>query len=180
MTMPLRPWDAPEITGWRRLPMDTLRHREGDTGVHRLDLDGDWRFELFGTPEQALAATGTPRAQLEVPGCWTVQTFDDVNGVGDLPHYTNVQMPWPDLPPVPPAGNPTGVYERDVEIPADWAGRRTLLHVGAAESMLIVHVDGVCVGLSTDSHLGAEFDLSQVVRPGRPSTVRLTVPKWSA
>ena len=51
--------------------------------------------------------------------------------------YTNVQMPWPDLPPHPPAANPTGVYERDVEVPAAWSGRRVVLHVGAAESVLV-------------------------------------------
>src|SRR4051812_1110102 len=51
-----------------------------------------------------------------------------------LPHYTNVQMPFPGFPPEVPDDNPTGVYERDVEIPRAWAGKRIVLHVGAAES----------------------------------------------
>ncbi|HEX2807771.1 MAG TPA: glycoside hydrolase family 2 TIM barrel-domain containing protein, partial [Kineosporiaceae bacterium] len=178
-TMPLRPWDAPEITSWRRLPMHAIRHRDGDPGVERLPLDGQWRFELFPTPEQAISAVEVPKSRIVVPGCWTVQSFDDVHGVGDLPHYTNVQMPWPQLPPHPPSANPTGVYERDLEVPASWAGRRVVLHVGAAESVLIVQVDGIDVGVSKDSHLAAEFDLTDVVRPGERATLRLTVIKWS-
>ena len=181
MPAPLRPWDAPEITAWNRLPLHTLRHRPSDHGVERLDLDGAWRFELFPTPEQALGlpANVPPASSLPVPACWTVEPFDDVHGVDDRPHYTNVQMPWPDLPPHPPAANPTGVYERDVEVPAGWAGRRVVLHVGAAESVLLVRVDGDDVGISKDSHLAAEFDLTDRLRPGRTSRLRLIVVKWS-
>ncbi len=171
--------------------MHTLAHRSED-GVPRLGLDGVWRFELFGTPEAALAAVaqrtaggagvGAPAGlatHAEVPGCWTMQTFDDVHGVADLPWYTNVQMPWPDLPPHPPAANPTGVYERDVDVPAEWAGRRVVLHVGAAESVLLVSVDGIDIGVSKDSHLAAEFDVTDVVRPGGRHVLRCVVVKWS-
>ena len=35
-----------------------------------------------------------------------------------------------------PALNPTGIYERDIDVPGGWAGRRIVLHVGAAESVL--------------------------------------------
>src|SRR3954453_14594763 len=99
--MPLRPWAAPELTSWNGLPMHSVRHPPGDSGVERVDLDGPWRFELFPPPEQALAA-GTPAASIAVPGSWTLEPFDDVHGVGDLPHYTNVQMPFAGRPPHPP------------------------------------------------------------------------------
>lgn len=179
MTTTTRPWDSPETTSWQRLPMHTLAHRASD-GIGRLALDGPWRFELFPAPQDALdAADRPPVSTTQVPGCWTMQRFDDVHGVRDLPWYTNVRMPWPDLPPHPPAANPTGVYERDVDVPADWAGRRVVLHVGAAESVLVVSVDGVDVGVSKDSHLAAEFDLTDVVRPGRRHVLRCVVVKWS-
>jgi beta-galactosidase len=178
-TMPPRPWDDPELLSWRRLPMHALPHRGDDPGVARVELDGVWAFELFPSPEQALASVEVPRSRLGVPGCWTVQEFEDLHGVADLPHYTNVRMPWPDLPPHPPAANPTGVYERQVDVPADWAGRRIVLHVGAAESVLLVQVDGIDAGMSKDSHLAAEFELTDLVRPGNPATVRLIVVKWS-
>jgi beta-galactosidase len=170
---PPRLWDAPEITGWRRLPLHAVSRRDqGD----RIGLDGSWRFQLLPGPESELADRWS---RVDVPGCWTVQDFDDVHGVGDLPHYTNVPMPWPEPPPHVPAVNPTGVYEREVDVPAGWAGRRIVLHVGAAESVLIAEVNGEPVGAGKDAHLASEFDVSGAVRAGESNTVRLTVVKWS-
>lgn len=165
--LPVRPWEAPEITSWRRLPMHAVDRRPGS-----LSLDGEWRFQLLPAPDAPLTDSWLP---LEVPGAWTMQDA----GAPDLPHYTNVTMPWAHHPPASPAANPTGVHEREVGIPADWAGRRIVLQVGAAESVLIVEVDGQAVGIGKDSHLASEFDLTEVVRPGERSTVRLTVVKWS-
>ncbi|MFJ1805860.1 MULTISPECIES: glycoside hydrolase family 2 TIM barrel-domain containing protein [unclassified Streptomyces] len=161
----LRPWEAPEVTSWGRLPMNAVDRR---SGAH--SLDGDWRFRLLSAPD---APVGGPWSTAAVPGVWTMQDTDD------LPQYLNIRMPYTEFPPLSPAGNPTGVYEREVDIPAGWAGRRIVLQVGAAESVLLVHVDGRPVGISKDSHLAAEFDLSGVVRAGGRSVVRLTVVKWS-
>ncbi|MFJ9153204.1 glycoside hydrolase family 2 TIM barrel-domain containing protein [Streptomyces sp. NPDC102270] len=161
----LRPWEAPEVTSWGRLPMNAVDRRSG-----ALPLDGDWRFRLLPTPD---APVGGAWSSAHVPGVWTMQ------GTDDLPQYLNVRMPFPEFPPHSPAANPTGVYERELDVPAEWAGRRIVLQVGAAESVLLVHVDGRPVGVSKDSHLAAEFDLTGLVAPGSPSTLRLTVVKWS-
>jgi beta-galactosidase len=135
----------------------------------RLSLDGRWRFQLLPRPEDPL---GAEWVEADVPGCWTMQ------GTWDRPIYTNVQMPFPGLPPTPPPDNPTGVYERSFQVPDEWAGRRVVLSVGAAESVLIVALNGAQIGLSKDSHLAAEFDLTGLLRPG-PNDLRLTVVKWS-
>lgn len=166
-----RIWDTPEITGWRRVTAHAVRH-DLDGPDRRLSLDGTWRFQLLDDPEQA---AGDDWTTIRVPGAWTVQ---DAGG-GDLPHYTNVTMPWPGAPLPPPEHNPTGVYERDVDVPAAWSGHRVVLHVGAAESVLLVRVNGVDVGWGKDSHLAGEFDITAVVRPGQANVVRLTVVKWS-
>ncbi|WP_328767374.1 glycoside hydrolase family 2 TIM barrel-domain containing protein [Streptomyces sp. NBC_00286] len=160
----LRPWESPELTSWGRLPMNAVDRRED-----ALSLDGSWHFQLLPAP----GANSGEWTRIEVPGAWTTQD------VGDLPQYTNFRMPWGEFPPASPTANPTGVYERSVDIPAEWAGRRIVLQVGAAESVLLVHVNGHPVGISKDSHLAAEFDLSDVVRPGGTATLRLTVIKWS-
>jgi beta-galactosidase len=159
----LRPWLAPELTALHRLPMHSVPHAD------RLELDGIWRFQLLRAPDEE---AGSDWSEATVPGCWTMQGFDD------LPQYTNVQMPFPGMPPDVPDHNPTAVYEREFDVPTEWAGRRIVLHVGAAESVLMVEVNGRDVGLSKDSHLAAEFDLTAVVRAGS-NTVRLTVVKWS-
>ena len=54
-----------------------------------------------------------------------------------------------------------------------------MLHVGAAESVLLVRVDGAEVGAGKDSHLASEYDLTAHLTPGSTSTLRLTVVKWS-
>ncbi|MEU6350997.1 glycoside hydrolase family 2 TIM barrel-domain containing protein [Streptomyces sp. NPDC047072] len=162
----LRPWESPEVTSWGRLPMNAVDRRTG-----ALPLDGDWRFQLLPTPD---APVGGSWSSAHVPGVWTMQDTDD------RPQYTNVRMPFAEYPPLSPVyANPTGVYERQVDIPAEWAGRRIVLQVGAAESVLLVHVDGRPVGISKDSHLAAEFDLTGLVSAGARSVVRLTVVKWS-
>jgi len=159
-----RPWATPELTSLNRLPMHSVPH------LDRLALDGTWDFQLLATPE---ARPGDEWSQAEVPGCWTMQGF------ADLPHYTNVQMPFRGSPPEPPAANPTGVYRRHFDLPADWIdGRRVVLHVGAAESVLIVQLNGSEVGLSKDSHLAAEFEVTPFVRAGA-NVITLRVVKWS-
>ena len=157
------PWNSPELTALSRLPMHSIAHGE------RLPLDGRWRFQLLARPDAAMSADWGETA---VPGLWTMA------GTTDFPHYTNVQMPFAGLPPETPEANPTGVYERDFEVPADWAGRRVVLHVGAAESVLIVALNGQEVGIGKDSHLASEFELTDRLRLGT-NTVRLTVVKWS-
>ncbi len=166
-----RPWATPELTSVGRLPMHSVPHAD------RIVLDGRWRFQLLHTPEEEPAANWS---EADVPGCWTMSGSDDpLRGFFDLPHYTNVQMPFPGDPPYRPDVNPTGIYERDFDVPATWsAERRVVLHVGAAESVLIATVNGHEVGISKDSHLAAEFDVTSVVRPGA-NTISLRVVKWS-
>jgi beta-galactosidase len=114
-----KPWAEPELTARGRLPMHAVPHHD------RLGLDGRWRFQLLHRPDEPV---GEAWGEAEVPGCWTMQD------TWDRPIYTNVQMPFPNRPPEVPEENPTGVYERTISLPAAWAGKRVVLHVGAAES----------------------------------------------
>jgi beta-galactosidase len=143
--------------------MNSLTHAD------RHSLDGTWRFQLLRRPTDS---PGSDWGEAVVPGLWTMA------GTWDLPQYTNVQMPFSGRPPEIPELNPTGVYERDFELPAGWQGRRVVLQVGAAESVLVVDLNGVEIGVGKDSHLASEFDLTGHLRPGS-NTLRLTVVKWS-
>ena len=108
-----------------------------------------------------------------MPGNWTMQ------GVDDLPHYTNVQMPFPDLPPDLPARVPTGVYRTAFRVPRAWRGRQVVLHVGGAESVHAVYLNGAFVGYGTDSRLASEYDLSAHLRTGA-NELAIVVVKFSA
>ncbi len=181
-------WTSPECVGLNRLPMratlypfpdaDAARTRPREASPWFRLLDGQWRFRLAARPEELTAAdvaADTDRTgwdEVAVPGNWTLQGYGH-------PHYTNVQMPFPDEPPHVPADNPTGVYATRVTVPADWEGRRVVIHFGGAESVLSLYVNGQPVGLSKDSRLPSEFDLTPFVTCGRENVVVAVVVKWS-
>ncbi len=181
-----RAWEEPELLALHRLPArsplvpfpdleSACGERDASPWLQR--LDGRWRFRLFERPEAVdAAALGAELddgdwAEIEVPGNWTLQGFD-------RPHYTNVQMPFAQRPPATPERNPTGVHRTRFELPAAWQGRRLRLHFGGAESLLFVHLNGSFVGMSKDSRLPAEFDVTELARPGT-NTLVATVVRWS-
>jgi beta-galactosidase len=180
-------WRNPELTGLHRLPargalipfpdVETAREGERDASPWFHSLEGRWPFALFERPEDVPAEVVSTEfddsdwSEINVPGNWTLQGFD-------RPHYTNVQMPFPQRPPDVPDENPTGVYRRRFEIPEAWQGRRIVLHLGGAESVLYVHLNGTFVGMSKDSRLPAEFDVSGLMRMSTNVLVA-TVVRWS-
>gem|GEM_PF-6861628 len=165
MRSPLRP--APDV--------ETARGEGKNPWVR--SLDGTWKFTLVDRPELTPAGFMSPTlrdddwADVAVPGLWTMQGFD-------TPIYTNVQMPFKGVPPELPTANPTGLYRTTFSVPRAWARRRILLHVGAADSVLHVWVNGRAVGISKDSRLEAAFDVTDVVETGTNS-LALMVVRWS-
>ena len=158
---------SPETTSVNRLPMLNIEHFE------QISLDGTWRFQLLHSPTEKL---GKRWASIPVPGLWTMQEPSEV--FFDKPIYTNTQMPFEQHPPFVPAENPTGIYERDFDIPKSWNGKRIVLQVGGYESVALVYINGQEVGLTKDSRLAAEFDVTQFVQSGN-NVVRIDVTKWS-
>ena len=160
-------WMSPETNSINRLAMLNIEHFE------TISLDGTWRFQLLRSP---LDQSRKKWTSIPVPGLWTMQPTSDV--FFDKPIYTNTQMPWDHVAPDVPAENPTGVYERDFQVPQSWEGKRIVLHLGGYESVALINVNGVDVGLTKDSRLAAEFDITQFISGGR-NTLRITVTKWS-
>jgi len=140
-------------------------------------LDGEWRFRLRPRPEDVTAddVAGPTDGWLPfaVPGSWTMHP-----DVDDWPQYTNVRMPFVAEPPDVPEDNPTGVHRRTLTLPRGWATRRTVLHVGGAESCLYVFCNGEPVGMGKDSRLPQEFDLTPHLRSG-DNDLALVVVRWS-
>ena len=178
-------WDMPEVQSLNRLPMRTTllpfansaAARSGDPGqsAWHQSLDGQWRFKLRPRPEAVLAddvatAGGDAWDEIAVPGCWPRQGYDK-------PHYTNVVMPFATEPPHPPAENPTGIYRRTFTLPRGWQGRRTVLHIGSAESCCFVYLNGRFIGMSKDSRLPCEFDLTDGLDRGR-NTLAIVVMRY--
>lgn len=142
------------------------------------DLNGTWKFRLFDRPDDVPASAvhgPTTRGwrEMDVPSNWTL------HDVGDLPHYTNIDMPWPGRPPTLPDRVPTGVYRRTFSIPRAARGRRCILHLGGTESVHVVYVNGVFVGYGTDSRLPSEYDLTDALVTG-PNELTVVVVRYSA
>ena len=187
---PAKSWQLPELIQINRLPAcatlfpfpsrEKAQAGQAEQSPWFLSLNGTWDFHLASRPEQVPAAFIQPDFEatacgfkpLPVPSNWTMHGYD-------RPHYTNVQMPFPQEPPAVPDENPTGCYRRLFEVPADWRGRRIVLHVGGAESVLYVFVNGQPCGMSKDTRLPSEFDVTPWIRYGQTNCLAAIVVKWS-
>ncbi|MDR1191919.1 MAG: DUF4981 domain-containing protein [Verrucomicrobiales bacterium] len=179
-------WETPEIIAWNKLAArsafvshptrrDALAAADGES-AWRVSLDGEWDFKLAANPNEAaallVAGADGDWEKFTVPGTLQTQGYDQ-------PHYTNVQMPFPGEPPVVPAANPTGIFRRQFTVPAGWDGQRLTLRFGGANSVLYVFLNGKFVGLSKDSHLPAEFDITDLARADADNELAAVVVKWS-
>ncbi len=179
----LQPWADPNTISVRRLPMrvptvgyETIEAaRIGDRSASRQrTLNGVWAFRLFDGPDSATLDGAEQPHPIAVPGNWTMQD------TGDQPHYTNVQMPFDGPPPRLPERNPTGVYQRTFTATAAWRrGRRVVLHVGGAESVHAVYVNGAFGGYGTDSRLASEYDVTDLIHNGS-NDIAIVVVRYSA
>lgn len=175
-------WELPELTALNTLPPHTLtipfpaRSDAADPAASpwQQNLNGTWDFTLLPRPEAVSEAVIAAAAwsPIAVPGNWTMQGFGK-------PHYTNVQMPFPNMPPSVPEDNPTGVYRRAFDVPVAWQGRRVVLHFAGCEGACYVYVNGVAVGLNKDSRTAAEYDISDIVRYDAPNELLAVVLRWS-
>jgi len=190
-------WESPTVQGYGRLPMRSMLLPFPDEAAAQADvlsgpearnlsehpwyrgLDGIWRFRLFRSPAEALSSPVWQEPAFDdhrwdtigVPGTWTRQGYDK-------PHYTNVQMPFDELPPHTPIENPTAVYRRRFDLPENWTGRRVVLVLGSVESCHILYVNGQEVGGGKDSRLPSEYELTEFLHSGE-NTLSLLVVRYS-
>jgi len=177
-------WKMPQLIGLNKLPPHATMipfptaaaalNQPREASPWFLSLNGTWDFKIKPRPE-AVSAEDTQDggwSAVAVPGNWTMQGFG-------RPHYTNVQMPFPNLPPDVPVDNPTGIYHRTFAAPAGWDGRRIVLHFGACEGALYVYVNGEAVGMSKDARTPAEFDITSLVRHDGANDLVAVVVQWS-
>ena len=150
---------------------------------HYIDLNGTWKFKWVDAPSklpvgfEKKAFNDNGWDNFKIPATW------EVNGYG-YPIFVNIGYEFQDrmkaTPPVVPMDfNPTGVYRRQIEIPAAWANRQIVLHIGSAKSNVQVWVNGAYTGYGEDSKLPSEFDISKYLNFGKPNLIVLKVMRWS-
>lgn len=143
-----------------------------------LDLNGSWKFKWVYSPDQRSVdfykenfdVSGWDN--IEVPSNW------ELKGYG-TPIYTNVTYPFPKNPPyIDHKHNPVGSYKRSFEFPANWDGRRVVLHFDAGTSAMYVWVNGKKVGYSQVTKSPVEFDITDQVQKGT-NNLAVEVYRWS-
>ena len=140
-------------------------------------LNGTWKFNWVKHPDERPLDFFKPAfdvsgwKDIPVPSCWQVLGYG-------TPYYRNngyiIKKDFPRVMTEPPKDftafverNPVGSYRRDFELPADWNGRRVFLAFSGVDSAFFVWINGEQVGYSVNSRNTAEFDVTQLVKPGK-------------
>ena len=157
MTLPgigdLRPWADPEVVSINRLPMRTPYE---SSARRRVSLNGDWSVQRWSHPDLVRAES-----------------------VGDIDDSSWKRIPWDGLPPSLPNEVPTVVSRKSFRAPKRTGGDGVILHVGGAESVHAVWVNGEFIGYGTDSRLASEYDITGSLCDA-DNTVAIVVCRYSA
>ncbi len=172
--------EAPHATMMVYPTAEQARELVRDASPWFRSLNGVWKFDYAASPAARPAGFEQPWfdaaswPDIRVPGNWELQ------GHG-IPIYSNSRYPFAyDVrnPRAQRNDNPVGSYRTAFEVPAEWAGRRVLLHFAGVDSAFYVWVNGVRVGYNEDSRTAAEFDITPHVRKG-PNVLAIQVYRWS-
>lgn len=153
-----------------------------------IDLTGTWKFKwVKGTkggpgPSEFQAADldDSNWNMIRVPMSW------EMDSRYNLPTYNNTGYPHHNEPPFAMRGheehgitdhNATGFYRRTFDIPDDWQDKRIFIHFDGVYSCCVVWVNGKFIGYSQGANNVAEFDLTNVVRPGK-NQLSVRVYRW--
>lgn len=142
-----------------------------------LALDGVWRFALVAGPGQSPVGFAEPNFDDSGWGTLAVPAHWQLSGHG-RPQYTNVDYPFPVDPPAVPSENPTGCYRLAVELDAGWTADRLHLCLEGVDSAYHLWWNGHLLGYAQGSRAPAEWDVSDLARPGR-NVLAVRVLQWS-
>ena len=159
---------------------EALKGKRKDSSLV-MSLNGDWKFHWSPSPAQRPVDFYKPEtdvsswATIDVPSNWQMRGYG-------IPIYSNQRYTfvrdWPRVM-TPPRDkteekyttpktepNAVGSYRRNVELPADWDGRRVFIQFDGVDSFFCLFVNGQKVGFSKDSRTAAVFDITPYVKPG--------------
>ena len=121
-----------------------------------VNLNGQWTFEMdFGASGEQRGWTKSKglSKKITVPFC----PESELSGIG----YTDfIPCVW---------------YQRNINIPAEWNGKKILLHFGAADYETKVYVDGKMVGEHKGAGSSFNFDITSYVKAGQQANLVVRV-----
>ena len=153
---------------------DLIEHREKSDRFQL--LNGNWKFrycenvhefeDLFYEERYDAAHWDT----IPVPSVWQNHGYDNHQ-------YTNIHYPFPADPPYVPYENPCGAYLHTFEYDPKEDAPKAYLNFEGVDSCFYVWLNGEMLGYSEVSHSTSEFDVSDIIRPGK-NTLAVLVLKW--
>ena len=167
-----------------------------NTPKHYQLLDGIWKFNWVKNPKDRPMTFMNPSENvamwdnIKVPSNWEVQGYGIPIYVNHQYEFADYKAPiaddmefvdkiYPKYPgKVPNAYNPVGTYVREFTIDENWDGKEIFLHIGAMKSGGFVWINGKYVGYSQDSKLPAEFNITDVAKPGT-NRIALQIFRWT-
>ena len=142
----------------------TKAHRETTPTRERICINGLWRWQPAG--EAADAVPAGRWGYFKVPGAWPgVNNYlqKDCQTVHAHPSWKDQQL----------GGIAAAWYQREIDVPGEWSGRRVALRVEYLNSYAVVFVDGKKAG--EIRFPGGELDLTPLCRPGGKHVLSLLV-----
>jgi hypothetical protein len=139
-------------------------YRESTTTRERVCINGLWQWQPARDAADALPRTGW--GYFKVPGCWPgITDYMQKDCQTVYPHSSWQRLRLADIT--------AAWYQREITIPAEWGGRRIVLHAEYVSSFATVLVDGQQVGELR--YPAGEVDLTAVCRPGARHVLSLWV-----
>ncbi len=144
-----------------------------------VSLCGEWDFHFYPSIRDVedftdAGWTNTGMDRLPVPMSWQMAKDRGY----DVPHYTNVNYPFPVDPPHVPDDNPCGLYFRTFEVDeTTLASKDIKLVFEGVDSCFYVYINDKFAAYSQVSHMTTEITANEFLKAGI-NTVKVLVLKW--